>query len=101
MIRRNEQSKTGAAALRTLTRAERRRLSDRLKDLSLPAGVHQRYRVIEEIRLGRSVVEAAERIGCDPQQARSWIEHFNKSGFQEFEPAFPAGARFLMPPATE
>lgn len=93
--------KAGAARLRALTQAERRRLSARLKDLSLPAGVHQRYRVIEEIRLGRSVAEAADRIGCDPRQARSWIERFNESGFAQFEPVFPAGANFLLPPATE
>ena len=51
--------------VRPLRRSEQRVLSAKLKDLSLSARVHQRYRVIEEqVRKGHSVVEAADRIGC-------------------------------------
>ncbi len=51
--------------LRPLTRSERRVLKDKLRDLSLPARIHQRYRVIAEVAAGRRVAEAAERAGAD------------------------------------
>ncbi len=38
--------------LRPLTRSERQPLKAKLKDLSLAARVHQRYRVIDEVRKG-------------------------------------------------
>jgi transposase len=71
--------------LRALTRAERRQLRSKLKDLSLSARVHQRYRVIEEVRHGRPMVEAAERVGCHFTAAYDWVHRFNASGFATFE----------------
>ena len=50
--------------LRSLSGAESRLLQEKLKDLSLSARIHQRYRVISEVRGGHSVAEAADRIGC-------------------------------------
>ena len=45
--------------LRALTRAEQRVLRAKVKDLSLSVRVHQRYRLIDEVRRGRGVVEAS------------------------------------------
>jgi hypothetical protein len=47
----------------------------------LSARVHQRYRVIEEVRKGHSVVEAADRVGCHFTVAYDWVHRFNQSGF--------------------
>lgn len=71
--------------LRSLTRRELRFLDLKLKDLSLSARVHQRYRVISEVRKGRGVVEAAERVGCHFTVAYDWVRRFNVSGFGTFE----------------
>ena len=74
-----------ALGLRTLSRRERRVLASKLKELSLSARVHQRYRVIEEVRKGRSVLEAGERVGCHFTVAYDWVHRFNDSGFASFE----------------
>ncbi len=71
--------------LRRLTHDERRTLRAKLKDLSLSARIHQRYRVIEEIRRGRDPLEAAERTGCHFTVVYHWIRRFNQSGFRTFE----------------
>ena len=71
--------------LRAVTRAEQRLLRAKLKDLSLSARVHQRYRVIDEVHRGRSIVEAAERVGCHFTAAYDWVHRFNASGFATFE----------------
>jgi transposase len=71
--------------LRAVTRVEQRLLQSKLKDLSLSARVHQRYRVIDEVRRGRSIVEAAERVGCHFTAAYDWVHRFNASGFTTFE----------------
>jgi transposase len=71
--------------LRRLTRREQRVLQDKLKDLSLSVRVHQRYRIIEEVRRGRGVVEAADRVGCHFTAAYDWIRRFNESGWATFE----------------
>lgn len=52
--------------LRSLSRIERRVLEQKLKDLSLSARVHQRYRTVSEVAKGRTIAEAADRIGCEP-----------------------------------
>jgi hypothetical protein len=39
-------------------------LERKLKDLSLAARVHQRYRVIAEVAKGWTILEAADRVGC-------------------------------------
>ena len=71
--------------LRRLTGRERRILQGKLKDLSLSVRIHQRYRIIEEVRKGHPVVEAAERVGCHFTVAYDWVRRFNKSGFETFE----------------
>lgn len=71
--------------LRVLTRGERRTLASKLKDLSLSARLHQRYRIIEEVRRGHSAVDAADRVGCHFTIAYDWVHRFNDSGFASFE----------------
>ena len=71
--------------LRALTRGEQRVLRAKLKDLSLSVRVHQRYRIIDEVRKGRGVVEAAERVGCHFTAAYDWIRRFNESRWTTFE----------------
>jgi transposase len=71
--------------LRQLSRSERSVLRAKLRDLSLSARIHQRYRIIDEVRGGRSVVEAAERAGCHFTIAYDWVHRFNRSGFTSFE----------------
>lgn len=71
--------------LRPLTRLEQRVLPGRLKDLSLSVRVHQRRRIIDEVRQGRAVVEAADRIGCHFTAAYDSIRRFNASGWTTFE----------------
>lgn len=73
--------------LRRLTAREQRQLREKLRDLSLSARIHQRYRVIEEVRRGRSIVEAAERVGLHFTAAYNWVHRFNDSGFSSFERA--------------
>lgn len=71
--------------LRRLTRAEQRLLRTKVQDLSLSARVHQRYRVIDEVRQGRSPLAAAERVGCHFTVAYAWVRRFTASGFTTFE----------------
>src|SRR5712691_5546718 len=71
--------------LRPLTRSEYRALERKLKDLSLSARIHQRYRVIAEVRSGKAIAEAAERAGCHFTRAYAWVRRFNGSGFSTFE----------------
>jgi transposase len=71
--------------LRQLTRAEQQLLRRRLKDLSLSARVHQRYRIIEQVRQGRPPLDVADRIGCHFTVVYDWIRRFNESGFSTFE----------------
>ncbi len=85
--------------LRPLTRSEQAQLRRRLADLSLSARIHQRYRVIAEVRGGRSVAEAAERAGCHFTRAYAWVRRFNASGFRTFELATnPHGRPPIMRP---
>ncbi len=85
--------------LRPLTRGERAHLARRLGDLSLSARIHQRYRVIAEVRRGRSIGEAAERAGCHFTRAYAWVRRFNESGFRTFELATnPNGRPAIMRP---
>jgi hypothetical protein len=50
--------------LRPLTRGEQHVLRSKLRDLTLSVRVHQRYRVIDQVRRGFSLLTAAERVGC-------------------------------------
>jgi transposase len=78
-------AKSKAVELRPLTRGEQRVSAGKLKDLSLSARLHQRYRIIEEARKGHSLVEAADRVGCHFTIAYDWVHRFNESGFASFE----------------
>jgi transposase len=71
--------------LRTVLRSERRGLDRKLKDLSLSVRVHQRYRVIDQVSKGRTIREAADRVGCHFTVAYDWVHRFNESGFASFE----------------
>lgn len=71
--------------LRPLTRSERRLLAAKRRDLSLAARIHQRDRMIEEVRKGHGIREAADRVGCHCTVAYDWIRRFNASGFVTFE----------------
>lgn len=73
------------ATLRPLTRAERRVLQQKVKDLSLSARVHQRYRLIDDLRREYPPGEVADRIGCHFTVVYDWIRRFNGSGFTTFE----------------
>lgn len=71
--------------LRAVSRSERRVLDRKLKDLSLSVRVHQRYRVIDQVSKGRTILEAADRVGCHFTVAYDWVHRFNQSGFASFE----------------
>jgi transposase len=71
--------------LRALTRAEQRVLRSKLRDLSLSVRVHQRYRIIDQVRRGFGLKDAAERVGCHFTAAYHWVHRFNRSGFTSFE----------------
>ncbi len=76
-------------------------MQGKLRDLSLSVRIHQRYRIIEEVRKGRAVVEAAERVGChftvayDPSSTLSKMMFFP---YNELERADDALAlHFCLP----
>ena len=71
--------------LRTLTRSQKNTLRKKLKDLSLSARIHQRYRIIDLASESYAAVEVAERAGCHFTVAYNWIRRFNESGFDTFE----------------
>ena len=71
--------------LRLLTRSEQHVLRSKLRDLSLSVRVHQRYRVIDQVRRRFRLQEAAERVGCHFTAAYDWVHRFNHSGFATFE----------------
>lgn len=71
--------------LRRLTKRELRVLRSKLRDLSLSVRIHQRYRIIEEVRKGRAILDAADRVGCHFTVAYDWARRFNDSGFKTFE----------------
>src|SRR5262249_12014205 len=78
--------------LRRLTRAERRVLARKVRDLKLPARIHQRYRIIAAAESASSVKAAAMTVGCHFTVAYDWVHRFNVSGFATFErPSNPRG----------
>ncbi len=78
--------------LRPLSRREQHALRTKLRQVSLPARVHRRYRVIALVRSGCSIPEAASRAGLNPDSAYLWVHHCNESGFERFErPNNPRG----------
>ena len=83
--------------LRTLTRGERRVLQARVTDRRLPVRLHRRYRLVAEVAQGRSIAEAADRVGCDVTMGYQWVHRFNDSGFATFEQApNPQGRRPII-----
>ena len=78
--------------LRTLTRREKTVLQAKLREVSLPARLHWRYRLIAELRAGHPVSEAAHAAGLTGQAGYELLHHFNESGFERFErPNNPRG----------
>ncbi len=73
------------ARLRRLTPGEKQTLRSKLKDLTLSARVHLRYRIIDEVRRGNEPLNAADRAGCHFTVVYDWIRRFNESGFRTFE----------------
>lgn len=71
--------------LRGLTRSEKRLLRAKVRDLSLSARIHQRYRIIEQVAAGHTIAETADRVGCHFTLAYNWVNRFNESGFSTFE----------------
>jgi len=71
--------------LRDLTRSEKRVVQRKLKDLSLSARIHQRYRIVDQARRGFPLIEVADRVGCHFTVAYDWVHRFNESGFSSFE----------------
>src|SRR5215831_12446848 len=72
-------------SLRRLKRRERQLLTAKVRDLSLAARLHQRYRIIDQVRRGYSLADAADRVGCHFTVAYDWVHRFNDSGFATFE----------------
>jgi transposase len=72
-------------SLRTLKPSEKQVLTAKIRDLSLSARVHQRYRIVDQVHKGYSLAEAADRVGCHFTVAYDWIHRFNESGFKTFE----------------
>jgi len=78
--------------LRALTRREQAVLRAKLRQGSLPARLHRRYRVIAELRSGHTFAEAASRAGLNVNNTALWVHRFNESGFSTFErPSNPRG----------
>ncbi len=78
--------------LRALTRREHAVLGTKIRQVSLPARLHRRYRVIAELRSGHTFSEAASRAGLSVNNAALWAHRFNESSFSSFErPNNPRG----------
>jgi len=78
--------------LRSLTRGEGSELEAKLRQVSLPARLHRRYRLIAEVRAGHSIPEGASRAGLPRPSAYIWVRRFNQSGLRDFErPNNPRG----------
>jgi len=73
--------------LRSLTRGERRLLKEKLRDKTLAARIHERYRVVAEAMAGRSPKEIADRVGVHFTTVYDWMHRFNHEGFGSFEKA--------------
>ena len=85
-------SRQARVRLRPLTRGERATLTAKLRQGSLPALLHRRYRVIALVRSGCSVPEAAARAEWNNQNVYHWVHRFNQSGLSSFErPSNPRG----------
>lgn len=72
-------------SLRPLQPREKRVLAAKIRDLSLAARVHQRYRIIDQVERGYSAPQTADRVGCHYTVVYDWVHRFNESGFTTFE----------------
>jgi len=78
--------------LRPLSSSEHDTLQAKMANKSLPARIHQRYRIIAELAGGRRTAEVADRVGCSPAAVYHWAHAFERSGFAGFErPNNPRG----------
>lgn len=71
--------------LRSLTAEERVQLDAKIREKTLPARLHERYRIVLEASLGHVASGIAQRVGCSPGKVWRWIHRFNASGFATFE----------------
>jgi transposase len=71
--------------LRSLTKEERVLLETRIRKKTLPARIHQRYRIVREASRGYGTGNIADRVGCSVDTAWRWVRRFNESGFATFE----------------
>jgi transposase len=71
--------------LRPLTVEEQAQLEAKVRDKTLPARLHERYRIVLEASLGHVASGSAQRVGCSPGKVWRWIHRFNESGFATFE----------------
>jgi len=62
-------------------------LTAKVRDLSLAARIHQRYRIVDQVQRGFSLAETANRVGCHFTVAYDGIHRFNEDGFTRFEQA--------------
>lgn len=72
-------------SLRPFKAREKQVLTAKVRDLSVAARVHQRYRIVDQVQRGYSLAETADRVGCHPTVAYDWVHRFNESGFTTFE----------------
>jgi transposase len=72
-------------ALRPFEARERQVLKAKIRDLSLSARVHQRYRIIDQVLRGHTLPVTADRVGCHFTVVYDWVHRFNESGFSTFE----------------
>lgn len=81
-----------ALKLRSLTSSERQTLDAKVANRSMPARIHQRFRIIAELAAGRRAVQVADRVGCSASAVLHWLHSFEKDGFVNFErPNNPRG----------
>ena len=72
-------------SLRPLKPREKQVQTAKIRDLSLAARVHQRYRIIDQVQRGYTMAQTADRVGCHFTVVYDWIHRFNQSGFGTFE----------------
>jgi len=78
--------------LRKLTKKEKERLSQKLRDKTMTQRIYERYRVIDIAQQGFTIAQIAERSGMHFTGIYDWIERFNENGFLRFDdPPNPDG----------
>lgn len=75
----------GQLVVRALTAGEQGVLAAKLKDKTLPAKIHERYRIVALVAEGMSANAAAKAVGCTDVKGQHWVHRFNASGFATFE----------------